>query len=171
MKGLTHLYCGDGKGKTSAAIGVVIRQVSCHKKVAIFSFLKDGSSSENKVLQQLGVQLFSCEMPNPFYYQMDIVQKQVFKQQQEQLFSLATSMLHKVDCIVLDEVMDAIQLGFFPLSALLQFIAQKPKSLELIITAHQEHQDLVAVVDYYTYFENKKHPYQQGIPARKGVDL
>ncbi len=170
MQGYVHLYSGDGKGKTTAAIGLIIRQLAIQKNVALFQFLKDGTSSEINFLRTQPIQIHTSQMSNKFYVQMNEQEKQEFTLKQQQLWNQATKTIHEVDCLVLDEIMDAIQLNLLELSDLIHLIKHKPSHVEVIITAHQVEQELVDVVDYYTQFQCIKHPYQKGIAARKGIE-
>lgn len=169
MQGYTHLYSGNGKGKTSAALGLILRQVGIKNKVALFQFLKNNNSSELVVLKKLGVQLYGSSI-DKFYFQMNEQEKKILKENQQQLFKQVLQTINTVDCIVLDEIVDAIQLGLLSYHDLIHLIKTKPNHVELVITAHSVETKLIHVVDYYTEFNAIKHPYKKGVQARKGVE-
>lgn len=171
MTGYIHLYCGNGKGKTTAAMGLVLRQISCHKKVVIAQFLKDGSSSEIAFLkEQKDVVCLFEQMPKRFFKQMNDEEKQELKQQQNGLFHKAIELAEHADCLVLDEIIDALNHAFIDLDEFLNFLNHRNEHLEVILTGRNPDEKIVACADYYTNFVCEKHPYTKGVHARKGIE-
>lgn len=171
MSGYIHLYCGNGKGKTTAAMGLVLRQIACHKKVVIAQFLKDGNSSEISFLrQQNDVVCLYEQMPKRFFKQMNDEEKQELKQQQNGLFHKAIDLAKQADCLVLDEVVDALNHKLIDLEEFLDYLRHRNKELEIILTGRNPDKKIIICADYYTNFICEKHPYTKGVQARKGIE-
>lgn len=167
---MIHIYSGNGKGKTTAGFGLVLRQMGHGKQVGIAQFLKDGSSGEMKVLASMhAVDVQATCMPSTFYFQMNEEEQ---KQTQAAIFSLFQWVQQHAaswDCIFLDEILDVIQLQLLQEEALLSFL-QTYKDKEIILTGRHPSKRLQALCDYHTDMREEKHPYQKGISARKGVE-
>lgn len=165
---MIHVYHGNGKGKTTAAIGLAIRQIGAEKQVAFAQFLKDSSSSEVVILKQLHINYMHTVMPKCFF-------KDMSKQEQEDLRQSCQQVLQTVfeltsDCIILDEILDAITLGLLQeadVLALLRKHAQK----EIVITGRNPSKEMLAQSDYCSECVVVKHPFQNGVKARKGVEF
>lgn len=173
MPGLIHIYCGDGKGKTTAAVGLSVRAAGAGKRVLFAQFFKDGSSSEIKILEQLPqVQTDICKTHYGFYKRMDEVER---GQARRDYTALLEDVLEKArdaaDLLVLDEVISACNHGMVPENRLLEFLEGKPKNLEVVLTGRGPSQALVAMADYVTEMKKEKHPFDRGIPARKGIEF
>lgn len=173
MPGLIHIYCGDGKGKTTAAVGLSVRAAGAGKRVLFAQFFKDGSSSEIKILEQLPqVQTDICKTHYGFYKRMDEAER---SQARRDYTALLEDVLEKAgdgaDLLVLDEVVSACNHGMVPENRLLGFLEGKPKNLEVVLTGRGPSQALVAMADYVTEMKKEKHPFDRGIPARKGIEF
>lgn len=171
MRGYIHLYCGNGKGKTTAAMGLVLRQISNQKKVVIAQFLKDGSSSEILFLKkQEHVTYLNEEMPKRFFKQMDSIEKEKLKQQQNQLFHTAVKKAEQANCLILDEIIDAIKYSLIDIDECIHFLQNRNPDLEVILTGRNPDEKIIACSDYYTDFICQKHPYTKGVTARIGIE-
>lgn len=158
---MIQIYYGMGKGKTCSAVGQVMRMVGHGRKALFCQFIKDGSSGEVDVLKKEKVD-YLC--PADF---KNIESNRV-------LFDKARC-LHftkNYDIIVLDEGLDAIIGGAITEAEMVQLIEKcNIYKTELIITGHfLPEPAILQRVDYLTHFEKKKHPYDRGIGARKGVE-
>ncbi|MDP4152994.1 MAG: cob(I)yrinic acid a,c-diamide adenosyltransferase [Bacillota bacterium] len=170
---MIHLYIGYGKGKTSAAMGSVLRMTGCGKKTAVVQFFKSGESSEISVLQKLpGVTYFNLEQKHGFYHFLSEYEKENVSVEISSEFELAEKLIlsREFDMIVLDEVVDAVCLGIIEEKQLVSLL-QKADSTEIILTGHKPLQPLIDIADYYTEFICHKHPYQNGVKARKGIEF
>ena len=167
---MIHIYHGDGKGKTTAAFGLAIRQLGHQGKVLVVQFLKDGDSGEMLFLQnQEHVTLSYAKMPALFYFQLDKEQQAKVKQQQHQLFVDACVTSRDATCIIFDEILDAISLGMIDEEELYAFLTDHPHQ-EIVLTGRNPSKQLQEMADYITEMRLEKHPYQKHIPSRKGVE-
>lgn len=176
-KGLIHLYHGDGKGKTTAAIGLAMRVAGYGKRVLFAQFLKDDQSGEVAVLKEMPLVLYfsDCDMPKGFYHNMNEEQKQalcisqrkLFENMRQSLFSISPE---EVGLLVLDELTYVYSWGILDKEDVLSFLKNKPETLEIVITGRNPGRELLDLADYVTEMKMKKHPFSKGIPARKGIE-
>ena len=171
-KGLVHIYYGDGKGKTSSAIGLAVRSAGANLKVLFARFLKDESSSELVVLKEIK-NIFLCDCPKklPFYFTMTEQQKAEYNKVAHDLYNYVTSNYDKYDVIVMDEFIDVFALGIFTTKEMVDFIRLKPSSVELVMTGHSLPEELAQYADYVSHIVAQKHPYDNGIVARRGIEF
>lgn len=176
-KGLIHLYHGDGKGKTTAAIGLAMRVAGYGKRVLFVQFLKDDQSGEVAVLKEMPrVWYFSdCDMPKEFYHNMNEEQKQALCISQRKLFenmrqSLSLIPLEEVGLLVLDELTYVYAWGILDKEDVLSFLKNKPETLEVVITGRNPERELLDLADYVTEMKMEKHPFSKGTSARKGIE-
>lgn len=173
MKGLIHIYCGDGKGKTTCATGLSIRMAGHGKKVLFVQFLKGQPSGEIAVLQSLpGVTVARGKPLTKFTFAMTPEEKQLCLENQNQLFLEAVQAAEAGECdlLVLDEVMGALSTGTLDWEPVLEFVKHKPQELELVMTGRNPPKELVELADYVSEIQKVKHPFDQGIHARDGVE-
>lgn len=173
MPGLIHIYCGDGKGKTTAAVGLSVRAAGAGKRVLFVQFFKNGSSSEIKVLEQLPqVETDICKIHHGFYKRMNETER---CQAQHDYTALLEDALGKarggVDLLVLDEVISACNHRMVPEGSLVTFLKQKPAELEVVLTGRSPSDALLELADYVTEMRKEKHPYDRGVQARKGIEF
>lgn len=172
-QGLVQIYCGDGKGKTTAAIGQLVRAAGRHYKCLFTQFLKSDDSGERRILEQLGeVVLTPCPQLLKFSFQMNEEEKAEQKTACTKLFgdAAAAAMSCYFDVIVLDEILGAIECGFLEEDLVLDFLNHKPQSVEVVLTGRKASQALTAKADYVSCITQQKHPFEQGIGARKGIE-
>ena len=170
-KGFVHIYYGDGKGKTSAAIGLIVRAVGAGMKVFLARFLKDDNSCELSVLKTLnGVTLGDCPHELPFWFVMKEEEKQSYRQYATALFKRAQIESSSNDVVVLDEFLDAVELGIVDKQKALDFVASFPKNTELVLTGHSIPDGFEQLAHYVSFVKAQKHPYQEGVLARRGIE-
>lgn len=195
-KGLTHLYYGDGKGKTTAAVGLCIRAAGNKKRVLFTQFMKDGSSGEISLLKELpGTEVLCGNVPYGFYSRMDDEEKRLFVKEQEKLFQ---KILEKIEeerkrisactqnaaeaektfvqdgvsmLLVMDEITYAYGFRLIDRVRLENLLNNKPDFLEIVMTGRNPERFLVDAADYVTEMKCEKHPFEKGISARKGVEF
>lgn len=166
--GLLHLYYGDGKGKTTAAMGLALRALGNGKRVVIVQFLKGSPSGEIALLEQLGATVYRGEAGTKFVFQMSDVEKANTRTLQTE--NLKKALEHPADLLVLDEAGSAWELDMVDPALLRQAVLQRPAGQECVLTAHTPPEWMVQAADYLTEMKCHRHPYQKGIAARKGIE-
>ena len=168
-----HIYCGDGKGKTTAAMGLALRAAGSGKKVLVTQFLKDGSSSELKILRELpDIRVITCPRKFGFFWNMTEEQKGEAKSAFEELFEKAVQIAAEEDIflLVMDELIAAYNHGLLDRERVLAFLKEKPENLEIVLTGRDPAPELVELADYVSEIQKKKHPFDKGLSARKGIE-
>ncbi len=169
-KGYIHLYTGNGKGKTTAAVGLAVRAVGAGKKVYIAQFVKGMIYSEIKALlqylpsieaKQYGLECFINRKPT----EDDIVAAQNGLVEVSEIIQSGV-----YDVLVLDEVTIAIYFKLFSVTDLIDILKLKPEQTEIIITGRYAPRELIELADLVTEMKEVKHYYQKGVLSREGID-
>ena len=143
MTGLIHLYCGGGKGKTTAAVGLTVRCAGRGNKVVFAQFLKDGTSGECRVLAKLPeVTVMAANPVGKFSFRMTDAEKR-----------------------------ETISCGFLDEKTVVKFLETKPETLEVVLTGRGPSEALQAHADYITEMKMQRHPFEKGIAAREGIEF
>lgn len=172
MSGLIHLYCGDGKGKTTAALGLALRAAGAGKRVVFTQFFKDGSSSEIEPLAALpGVRVFHADTVRGFYRNMTPPQREQAGKDYTALFRQVTQAAQEADLLILDEIVSACNRGVVPEKLVTDFLREKPARLEVVLTGRNPSAALLELADYITEMRKLRHPFDRGIGARKGIEF
>lgn len=172
MPGLIHLYCGDGKGKTTAALGLALRAAGAGKQVVFTQFFKDGSSSEIGLLAALpGVRVFHADTVRGFYRNMTPTQREQAGKDYTALFRQVTQAAQEADLLILDEIVSACNRGVVPEKLVTDFLREKPARLEVVLTGRNPSAALLELADYITEMRKLRHPFDRGIGARKGIEF
>lgn len=173
MAGLIHIYCGDGKGKTSAALGLALRSAGAGMKVLFVQFLKDGSSSEMSMLEKLGIETACCPGIRKFVFQMSDTERRQAGEEYSRLLSSSLSRCREegFGLLVLDEVIAACNLGLVPETALVDFLLSRPARLEVVLTGRGPSPALMGLADYVTEMKKLRHPFDLGLQARRGIEF
>ena len=167
-QGLLHLYWGDGKGKTTAAMGLALRALGSGKRVVIVQFLKGGQSGEIPLLAQLGAKIFRGKGGQTFVFQMNEVEKAAARAVQNE--NLTAALAEPADLLILDEAGSAWELDMVDKDLLRRAVLERPAAQECVLTAHKAPQWMLDAADYSTEMKCRRHPYQKGIKARKGIE-
>ena len=170
MAGLIHLYCGDGKGKTTAAVGLAVRAAGAGKQVIFTQFFKDGSSSEVESLKRLGIRTIHAQTVKGFYHAMTPEQREQARKDYTALFRQVTDAAKNADLLILDEIVSACNRGVVPETLVTTFLRSKPTELEVVLTGRDPSPALMELADYITEMRKLRHPFDRGIAARKGVE-
>lgn len=171
---MKHLYFGDGKGKTTAAVGIAVRAAGSNLKVLFVQFLKTEFSGERHVLSHTeNVTLTLCPADLKFTFQMNEKEKAQAAKIFKGIFdhSVTLALTEKYDMVVFDEIIDAINAEMLTESEVVEFITNAPSSMEIIMTGHNPSQKMIDLCDYVTEFKKIKHPYDRGITGRIGVEF
>ena len=169
-KGFVHVYTGPGKGKTTAALGLGLRAAGAGLNVHMIQFMKGRRYSEldavkhlsNFTIVQYGRDEFVSK-EKPEQIDIDLAQKGL-----EHAKKIVKS--GKYDLVILDEINVAIDYNLISLDDLLKLIKEKPKKVELVLTGRYAPSELVKNSDLVTEMLEIKHPYKEGVLARKGID-
>lgn len=170
-KGLTQVYTGNGKGKTSAAFGSALRAIGRDLKVYVIQFIKGGfdygelhsvDQLPNLKVRAFGRGKFITEMPP---------KDEDFKLAKEAL-ELAQQIVRsgEYDIVILDEINVALSLRLVAVETVVELIKNKPGHVELILTGRNAPPEIIAVADLVTEMTEIKHPYTQGLQPRKGIE-
>lgn len=168
---MIHLYHGDGKGKTTAAMGLALRMAGRQQGVVIAQFLKGEDSGERRALEQLPqVTLLPLPQQVKFTFQLSEPEFQEEALRNQNLLRQAAALAQSPQCglLVLDEICSACALGLLPLADLLAVLDQA--QAEVVLTGRDPAPELCQRADYITFFQKLRHPYDSGIPARPGIE-
>ncbi len=170
-QGLVHIYCGDGKGKTTAAMGLALRCAGHDEKVVVAQFLKDGTSGECRLLDALpNVQVLSCNPYGKFSFQMSQQEKTETRIAIGQVFASAVQAAQEARLLVLDEAMSAMTCGFLDTDVVVDFLRHRPAGLEVVLTGRNPPQAVTALADYISEIQKVRHPFDSGLAARDGIE-
>lgn len=167
---MLHLYCGNGKGKTTAAMGLALRAAGRGKRVVIAQFLKGADSGERLALSQLPqVTLLPVPDTVKFSFRMTDEERLAEAQRYQQLLSLICKEAQDCFLLVLDEACAAVSTGLLPLDELLSCLDRL--NCEVVITGRDPAPQLIERADYITSMEAVRHPFTQGVTAREGIEF
>ena len=170
---MLHLYCGDGKGKTTAAMGLALRMTGRGGGVVVAQFLKGTDSGERQALALLP-QVTLLDVPQwvKFIFQMVPEEQAAERRRSLALLEEAEKLACRESCrlLVLDEVCGAVSVGLLPLSALLEVLDRLPAGLEVVLTGRDPAPELLDRADYITEMKHLLHPFAQGQQARPGIE-
>jgi cob(I)alamin adenosyltransferase len=173
QKGLIHIYCGNGKGKTTCAMGIAIRAAGCGMKVLIYQFMKDNTTSERNILSTISnITIINGLDHEKFSFQMTEEEKLQHKTFYTNRFREITKKAEQehFDMLFMDEVIYTIRAGLLDEEIVLKFLKEKPKSLEVVLTGNAPSDGLIAIADYVSEINKVKHPFDQGQNARFGIE-
>ena len=169
--GLVQVFTGNGKGKTSAALGAALRALGHGLKVYIVFFMKgEYPYGERNILSQLPdvdiAGFGGAGLVDPANIKPEEIQ-----QAKQALSAAREAMLSgKYDLLVLDEVNVAIAFKLIELDEVVRLIGEKPQNVELILTGRYAHAKIIELADLVTEMVKLKHPHDKGAPARKGIE-
>lgn len=169
---MIHLYYGAGKGKTTAAVGLAVRAAGAGQRVLFTQFFKSGSSSEIAALS--GIPNITVRMPQEYhgrYKNMDEAQREAINSTYHAFLNAFLDEAKDYDLIVLDEAVSAYGYGMLGEETLLPFLRAEGKTREIVLTGREPLPELLALADYATEMRKEKHPFDQGIKARKGIEF
>lgn len=171
-QGFVQVYTGNGKGKTTAAIGLAMRAIGAGLHVYFAQFMKNFPYSELTLLQSMQPQLQLKRYGNDaFVFKKQPPSEEIIAQMQHGLNETRQAMLsEKFDVVVLDEVLVSIYFKIFTTNEIVQFIRQRPPKLELVLTGRYCPQEIIDLADLVTEMKEIKHYYQKGVLARRGIE-
>ena len=170
-QGLVYIFTGDGKGKTSAALGVVFRASGHGLRVYFAYFMKGGyPQGERDILSKLPNVNVASFGQREFIDPANIKPQEIEQARQALSASSEAILSNNYDLVVLDEVNLAVAWKLIELDEVIKLITDKPKNVELILTGCQADVELVKLADVVTEMLKVKHPHDKGVMARKGID-
>ena len=172
MEGLIHIYCGDGKGKTTAATGLAVRAAGAGKRVLFTQFFKNGNSCEVKSLKLLPlVRTLHCKTVPGRFKNMSPEEQAHARSDYSALLRQAMEEAQNAELLVLDEVISACNHGIIDESILREFLQNKADGLEVVLTGRNPSEELITLADYVSEIKKVKHPFDKGIRARRGIEF
>lgn len=186
--GCVHIYCGEGKGKTTASIGLAVRMAGSGGQVIIARFLKSENSGEVAALRQIdGISVLACEKSFGFTWQMTPEQKAEAAVYYDALFGKARGQAvmaaqtadssaeegQSGSCqvlLVLDELCAAVNSGFIKEERVIEFLDTRPGNLEVVMTGRDPSKALLKRADYVSEIKKIKHPFDRGQGSREGIE-
>ncbi|MHC4623498.1 MAG: cob(I)yrinic acid a,c-diamide adenosyltransferase [Planctomycetota bacterium] len=177
-RGLVQIYTGDGKGKTTAAFGLALRAAGQGNKVLIYQFLKPPSLDiGERFAIELGavrIRVESLDVPwdmsAPFRDQTALAgTKAAIREALERITETAEKRFY--DVIILDEIVFCLSKGLVELKQLENIIGKKDRRVEIVLTGRGANDELIALADLVTEMKNIKHPFDEGVLARRGIEF
>lgn len=172
--GLIHIYTGNGKGKTTSAVGLAVRALGHGKKVCYSYFNKKPAKygyTEIESLKKLGAKILGLSDEHPFFNKLITKEEHKIQTQKgvETLKELIMS--NSFDMLIMDEILISIRDEFLDEEQLIEFIKNKPKNLELVMTGRGATNKIIEIADYVSNIEKIKHPMDNGVMSREGIEF
>lgn len=171
-RGCVQVYTGNGKGKTTAALGLAFRALGRGLRVCFFQFIKgSGTYGEHLLGEKLAPQLtmIRCGRPGWVNTKDITADRQAAQEGLEQARLLLTS--GEYDLVVLDEINGAAGFGLIDVDQILELIRLKPERVELVLTGRNAADQIIEAADLVTEMRDVKHYYRAGVPARTGIEM
>ena len=170
MKGIVQVYTGNGKGKTTAALGLALRAAGRDMKILIVQFMKKwdyGELHSVKLIPNITLKTFGTK---DFVYKGKA--KKIDFEEAEKAFACGLKGIHSgnYQMVIFDELNMAIYYELLDQKFVLEKIKEKPKDVEIVITGRKATTEIIEFADLVTEMKEIKHPYQKGIQARKGME-
>ena len=167
---MIHIYCGDGKGKTTATIGLSVRMAGYGKKVLFMQFLKGSYTGELEILQKSeNITVMRCDKNYGFFRSMTDSDKENIIRCHNENLEFVLKNMDSFDMIVLDEIFAAYNYDLADREGVKE-IVEKYKG-ELVMTGREPQEWFVEKADYVSEIKKIKHPYDKGITAREGIEF
>lgn len=171
--GFIHAYYGSGRGKTTSAAGLALRALHHGYKVLFIQFLKTNrwKSGEVEMLKRFGGFVHAqAKYTHPLFYSgKEKPTRMTVKKDQQRLLAMAAKKSEKFDLVVLDEILNCVEM--VGERKLMDFIAKKGPNQDIVLTGRNLPKTIELKCDYLTEFKGKRHPFEMGQDARKGVEF
>jgi cob(I)alamin adenosyltransferase len=170
--GYVQVYTGDGKGKTTAALGLALRAVGRGLKVCVFQFIKGGGPyGEHLIAESLAPLLTVIPTGRPGWVNTKDISEDRRIAQEALIRAQELLASGEYDLFICDEINGAVGFGLVDLEQVLELIARKPKNVELVLTGRNAHERIIEAADLVTEMKEIKHYYKAGVPARTGIEM
>lgn len=170
--GLVIVYTGDGKGKTSAALGIVLRMMGRGMRACMLQFVKKKGlrAAENRFGEAMGVEIVG--IGDGFTWKTTDHNRRNIELAHEG-WEIAKARINSgdYDVVILDELTYAVNFGWLPLDVVLQALKARPQGLHVVITGRDAPDALLDAADLVTEMREIKHPFHKGVPPQKGIDV
>ena len=171
QQGVIQVYTGEGKGKTTAATGLAVRALGQGMRVLLVRFLKPAEpvSGEVALLQTLpGIDILASGV--------GVVGRrpdrdEVVRSVVETFDAACVRILESYDLVIFDEINNALHRDYLPLATFLDFLDRRPEGVELVLTGRNAPPEVIARADLVTCMEKVRHPFDQGMAARRGIEF
>jgi cob(I)alamin adenosyltransferase len=176
QRGLVLVYTGDGKGKTTAALGLALRSLGRGKRVLIVQFIKspERTTGEKIMFQKIGIDMYQTGIGFT-WTQTPEEHREALRKAWE--FTKEKTRNAAYDLVILDEINNALAIESFdiqdvlPLQEVLNWIQERPYGMHLVLTGRSAKEEIINISDLVTEMNPIKHYYDQGIPAVVGIEL
>jgi cob(I)alamin adenosyltransferase len=170
-KGYVQIYTGDGKGKTTAALGLAIRASGAGLKVAIIQFMKGTPYSEIEALKKVDTRIQIYQTGRSKCIRQDEVTDEDRAEAQRGITLAGKYLQDDVDVLILDEILVAHWFGLVSLNDINKLLTDRPDNIEMILTGRKAPPEIIEQADLVTEMTEIKHYYQVGVPARLGIEM
>ncbi|HLA49606.1 MAG TPA: cob(I)yrinic acid a,c-diamide adenosyltransferase [Thermodesulfovibrionia bacterium] len=174
VKGLIHVYTGEGKGKTTAAFGLAMRAAGHDKKVLIMQFLKSTKkdSGEIALAKKFNIKVIKFKGQTTPLFDSTVKLSELKKSIKKAINSAIKEVKSNAyDLIIMDEFNNLLACGLASMADVKKIIDAKPQRLELVFTGRGAPKELIKIADYATEIRMIKHPFNSGVKARKGIEF
>jgi cob(I)alamin adenosyltransferase len=170
-KGLVQVYTGNGKGKTTAALGLALRAIGHEMKVLMIQFMKGSEYGELESAKKLAPYLTIKQVGRETFISKTNPDPRDLQLAQEG-FGMAKKAIQnkEYNIVILDEINLAVDYGLVPVTDILHLIDSKPEEIELILTGRNVKREILEKADLVTDMVDRKHYYEKGVPAREGIE-
>jgi len=171
-RGCVQVYTGNGKGKTTASLGLALRAVGRGLKVCVFQFIKGGGKyGEHLAAEKLAPLLTIIQTGRPGWVNTKDITED--RQVAQEAFVRAQELLTsgEFDLFICDEINGAVGFGLIEVEQVLELINCKPEKTELVLTGRNAHERVIEAADLVTEMREIKHYYKAGVPARTGIEM
>ncbi len=173
MSGLIHIYCGDGKGKTTAALGLALRACGNGYRVILVQFLKSHHTGELGILSCIeNIEVLRSKKSDKFTWNLTDDEKRALTEENNSIFKKVVSSIEhdKKTLVIFDEIIGAINTMLIDEALVLDFLKNKPLQAEVVLTGRNPDDKLLDLADYVSEIKKIKHPFDKGISAREGIE-
>lgn len=171
-RGCTQVYTGNGKGKTTASLGLALRAVGRGLKVCVFQFIKGGGPyGEHLIAEKLAPLLTIIQTGRPGWVNTKDITEDRRAAQEALLKAKALLTSGDYDIFICDEINGAVGFGLIDVEQVLELITLKPVRVELVLTGRNADERVIEAADLVTEMREIKHYYKAGVPARTGIEM
>lgn len=173
-RGYVQVYTGNGKGKTTAAVGQAVRAAGNNLKVYMLQFLKTDPTGELEIAKLIGdkFQIFRFESKKGFFWTLKDEEKAILKNEVDTAYNFAMEVIKNSSCdvFILDEIMGILSNKLLTEEQVIELIDKKPTNMELILTGRNVPDSIKDKADLVTEMKDIKHYMEKGVYSREGIE-